>query len=82
MFIAHFILNLSELINACKPDYLVITGDLSNNFVQMKKVLTELQKINVTKQTLVVLGNYEREKIKHFKKEQYDIEPNPKEIED
>lgn len=73
---------LSDLINACKPDYLVITGDLSNNLLQMKKVLTELSKINVTKKILVVLGNYEREKIKHFKKEPYDIEPLLKEFEE
>ncbi len=63
-----------------RPIKIIQISDLHGRTSFVNGQLSDL--INVTNKILVVLGNYEREKIKHFKKEQYDIEPLLKEFEE
>lgn len=73
---------ISELINDFEPDYLVVTGDLSNKSSQLENVLNELSKVKVKKRRLIVLGNYERETVKRFKKVPFIIDPLLKHFEE
>lgn len=55
---------LTTILNNQKLDYLIVTGDLANNYEQRRLVRDALNKVNVTYKTLIVLGNYERIKYK------------------
>ncbi|QOR35046.1 metallophosphoesterase [Clostridium sp. 'deep sea'] len=56
--------DLTTILNNQKLDYLIVTGDLANNYEQRRLVRDALNKVNVTYKTLIVLGNYERIKYK------------------
>lgn len=65
--------SLSEILNKQKIDFLIVTGDLAENLNDRKKVLEELRRIEVSKNTYVVLGNYEREERVGLKKRRLNI---------
>jgi len=50
---------LSSIINKISPDFVVVTGDLSNNHKQLIKVLDELSNISAKNGIITILGNYE-----------------------
>ena len=51
---------LSKILNRYEIDFLVVTGDLTNNGSDIYKVIKELKKVNVRRATYLVLGNNER----------------------
>lgn len=65
---------ISKVINNLHPDFVVVTGDLSNNSKQLGKVLSELSKINTKNGVIIVPGNYEREELHLFKKRNRNID--------
>lgn len=64
---------LSCQINKLCPDFVVVTGDLSNNRKQLPKTLKELERIKAKHGVIMVLGNYEGQELKGFRKINTDI---------
>ncbi|SHI44702.1 metallophosphoesterase [Lutispora thermophila] len=63
---------LSNIINKYELDYLIITGDLSNNIFQHKKIVEEIKKIKVNCKILIALGNSERSESRFLHRKRID----------
>ena len=74
--------SLCSIINRLSPDFVVVTGDLSNTREQLPKVLTELSNIAAKNGVFIVLGNYEGQEIRGFRKRNTDINDSIRLIED
>lgn len=66
--------SVSSIINKLSPNFVVVTGDLSNKQEQLPKVLDELGKIVTENGIFLVLGNYEGQEIHGFRKANTDID--------
>ena len=64
---------LSRVINRLAPDFVVVTGDLANQRKQLPGVVRELGRIKAAKGIFLVLGNYEGQEIRGFRKRNTDI---------
>lgn len=66
--------SLSSILNQFQLEYLVVTGDLTNNGCEIERIVNELKKVHVKEKILVVLGNNERSVGVRFKKRALDID--------